>query len=230
MVGKTNSGGGGIGKVFAVIAVSYPVGSVCTCTKGTKVLTAKDTSGSSIFCIPESGTWTVVSTDGSFTRTIDMQMTTQNEVREITLSYRQWIFNNGERPIQMANGITQPGHSQGSGLIDGGVLWLTAYGTSNGIYWHTANPIDVTGYGVLTGTGRKNNDNGNDFGICISKNAIPFGTEGVYISTFPYESYYTRDRSIDIAALTGEWYVGAFINTNSVTTETRGALTQLFLE
>ena len=49
--------GGGI--PYAVIGVTYPSGSVCTCTSGTLTLTAKDTSGKAMFIIPSAGTWTV---------------------------------------------------------------------------------------------------------------------------------------------------------------------------
>lgn len=47
---------------YALIKVAYPQGATCTCTKGTTVLTAKDTYGSWIFEIPESGDWIVMAT------------------------------------------------------------------------------------------------------------------------------------------------------------------------
>lgn len=56
MVGITNSNG--IGKIYAVIGVTYPSGSTCTCTNGAKTLTAKDTTGRARFVIPSAGTWT----------------------------------------------------------------------------------------------------------------------------------------------------------------------------
>ena len=56
MVGITNSSG--IVKIYAVIGVTYPSGSTCTCTNGSKTLTAKNTSGKAIFVIPSAGTCT----------------------------------------------------------------------------------------------------------------------------------------------------------------------------
>lgn len=41
--------GGGIKEGYALIAVTYPSGSVCTCMNGSKTLKAKDTSGA--FCL-----------------------------------------------------------------------------------------------------------------------------------------------------------------------------------
>ena len=56
MTGKSNVAGT---KLFAAIGVTYPAGSTATCSKGTKTLTAKNTSGQWVFAIPEAGTWTV---------------------------------------------------------------------------------------------------------------------------------------------------------------------------
>lgn len=59
MIGSVNTGGGAT--AFAFIVATYPVGSTCTCTctETGKVLRAKDTSGSWVFEIPYTGTWTV---------------------------------------------------------------------------------------------------------------------------------------------------------------------------
>ena len=39
-------------KAFAVIGVTYPAGSVCTCSDGIKTLKLKDTGGQDFFLIP----------------------------------------------------------------------------------------------------------------------------------------------------------------------------------
>jgi hypothetical protein len=57
--------GGSSAKVYAVIGVTYPTGSTCTCTDGVKTLTAKDTTGKALFVIPSAGTWTVTAVSGS---------------------------------------------------------------------------------------------------------------------------------------------------------------------
>lgn len=46
--------------LYAIIAVTYPSGSICTCTNGTKTLKAKDTSGYALFNV-KAGTYTVES-------------------------------------------------------------------------------------------------------------------------------------------------------------------------
>lgn len=85
-IGKTNVGGGG--KAFAFIVVTYPSGSTCTCTDGTKVLKAKGTTGSFVFNIPYAGTWTVSCTDGTDTATEDIVISTKGQSESVDLSYR----------------------------------------------------------------------------------------------------------------------------------------------
>ena len=98
--------------VFATINVTYPAGSICTCTLGTKVLRAKDTTGTWTFEVPKAGTWVVkaVSADGSHTRQISVSITTKGETKGVTLAFKQYIFQNGEFKVPVTN----------SGNIDNG--------------------------------------------------------------------------------------------------------------
>lgn len=93
MVGITNSSG--IGKIYAVIGVTYPSGSTCTCTNVSKTLTAKNTSGKAIFVIPSAGTWTVKAVSGSKSTSKTVSITAEGQVETVTLSYELVLFNNG---------------------------------------------------------------------------------------------------------------------------------------
>ena len=93
MVGITNSSG--IGKIYAVIGVTYPSGSTCTCTNGSKTLTAKNTSGKAIFVIPSAGTWTVTAVSGSKSTSKTVSITAEGQVATVTLTYELILFNNG---------------------------------------------------------------------------------------------------------------------------------------
>lgn len=86
---------GGMGKAFAAISVTYPVGSVCTCTKGTKTFTAKDTSGSYLFLIPEAGTWTVSCTYGTWTKSANIVIDRQYQAEKLILAYEFIIWGDG---------------------------------------------------------------------------------------------------------------------------------------
>lgn len=87
--------GGGSGKLFAAIGVTYPAGSAVTCTNGIKTLTAKTTSGQWVFAIPEAGTWTVTSTDGTETASETVEITTEGQSAKIELSYGLLLYKSG---------------------------------------------------------------------------------------------------------------------------------------
>lgn len=59
----TASGGGG-GSVYAYAKIIYPAGSHCTCTQGSTVLTAPDTSGTCFFNLKGDGSYTIRTFDG----------------------------------------------------------------------------------------------------------------------------------------------------------------------
>lgn len=84
-----------VAAVYAVIGVTYPSGSVCTCTNGTLTLTAKDTSGKAIFVIPSTGTWTVTAVSGSKSTSKTVSITAEGQVEIVELTYGLYIFKNG---------------------------------------------------------------------------------------------------------------------------------------
>lgn len=93
MIGRTNAGGG-TGKSVAAISVTYPAGSTCTCSNGTKTLTAKDTSGVWLFTLPEAGIWVVSCTDGVNTATKNINLEYKTAV-SVALAYRFDIVTSG---------------------------------------------------------------------------------------------------------------------------------------
>lgn len=82
-------------KVYAVIGVTYPSGSTCTCTNGSKTLTAKDTTGKALFVIPSAGTWTVKAVKGSQSASKAVSITAEGQVATVTLTYELYIFKSG---------------------------------------------------------------------------------------------------------------------------------------
>lgn len=69
--------GGGGSKVVASITVTYPAGATCTCTLGSKVLTAKDTSGKWVFGLPSTGNWVVKAVKGSQSKSVTVNITAE---------------------------------------------------------------------------------------------------------------------------------------------------------
>lgn len=87
--------GGGGSKVVASIVVTYPAGSTLTCTLGSKVLTAKDTSGKWVFGLPSIGDWVVNATKGSQSTSKTISITAEGQVETVTLSYSLVVYEVG---------------------------------------------------------------------------------------------------------------------------------------
>ena len=87
--------GGGGSKIVASIVVSYPAGSTLTCTLGSKVLTAKDTSGKWVFGLPSIGDWVVKAVKGSQSASKAVSITAEGQVETVTLMFELLLFNNG---------------------------------------------------------------------------------------------------------------------------------------
>ena len=78
----------------ATISITYPAGSICTCSDGSTTFTAPDTSGSWVCVVPNTGTWTVKATNGTNTSTDTVSITTNEQRESVSLSYLV-VFANG---------------------------------------------------------------------------------------------------------------------------------------
>lgn len=87
--------GGGGSKVVASIVVSYPAGSTLTCTLGSKVLTAKDTSGKWVFGLPSTGNWVVKAVKGSKSKSATVNITAEGQTKTLTLMFETILWEAG---------------------------------------------------------------------------------------------------------------------------------------
>lgn len=155
MVGKTNAGGGGGGKLFAIIAVTYPAGSVCTCSNGTKTLKAKDTSGKALFNVPSAGTWTVSCTDGSSTVSKSVTITAAGQVESVKLSYDLILYDSGDEYTDITGGWSgfacYSGTSKGTFTKNSSSIYIKSNGSkgAQSIAAAPANKIDITDISTL---------------------------------------------------------------------------------
>ena len=88
-------GSGLASKPYAVIGVTYPSGSTCTCTNGSKTLKTKDTTGKALFVIPSAGTWTVKAVSGSKSKSKAVSITAEGQVEVVTLVYETVLWEAG---------------------------------------------------------------------------------------------------------------------------------------
>lgn len=133
------------GKSFAIIGVVYSEGSTCTCAKGDKVLTLKDTDGKGFFAVPEAGDWTVTAGDRSET----VSITEEGQVESLNLA-SFYIFKSGEG---LAEGYSIYGKAYGGGvvgnwtpIINDSFIQSTESGSRT---WAIAEPVDLRKYKVL---------------------------------------------------------------------------------
>ena len=140
--------GGGI--PYAIIGVTYPSGSTCTCTNGTRTLTAKDTTGKALFVIPAAGTWTVKAVSGSKTASKAVSITAEGQVETVKLAYALILFD-GTDNTAVTGGLklqvgTYDSAVVSSAPISGGKITFNKTGYV-GVY--PAKKADITKYSTL---------------------------------------------------------------------------------
>ena len=75
------------------IVIEYPEDSVCTCTNGIVSYTAPDTSGIWYCTVSDTGTWTITCTDGSYTKSKDVELSYDDNYANVLLSYFTVVIN-----------------------------------------------------------------------------------------------------------------------------------------
>ena len=139
MSGTIMSGRRGGVRLFSVISVTYPAGSVCTCTKGTKTYKAKNTSGRALFAVPEVGEWTVSCTDGTKTASKTVNITTDGQATSVTLAYELYLFSEIDGNV-------------GDWVADNAVTITSTYMTiddAGDSRAHTRDKVDLSMYNTL---------------------------------------------------------------------------------
>lgn len=215
----------GSSKPYAVIGVTYPAGSTCTCTNGSKTLTAKDTTGKALFVIPSAGTWTVKAVSGSKSKSKAVSITAEGQIETVVLSYELVLFDNGD-VTSLTGGwkATYYAENYGSAKIADGLITIqgaTAYGGSAAAYqtlYMTKNKIDFTPYNAFKA---HINTVSTNAALLIKTQQTLEGwwdtplTDGTCVG---YKKLTTSDAganaSVDISSLTGSYYVGFLVDGN----------------
>lgn len=143
----------------ATISVTYPAGSTCTCSDGSTTLTAPDTSGSYVFIVRNTGSWTVTATDGEDTTSDIVMIGSDGQSVNITLDYDTLLFNNGVDKTELTGGWTGYGYVVDSGYSgvsstvtiedDHLVMKMSSSKTFASSFASTVNTVDLTEYGNL---------------------------------------------------------------------------------
>lgn len=154
-----NMVGGGSGKLFAVIAVTYPAGSTCGITTDftnySDAIYAKDTSGYWLFTVPYAGNWAVLSFTGTPSNPDKVaykvvNITTKGQSESVTLSYELYIFKSGSGmtsgySAQFATAIS--GGSTSSSINTTAITW--ASNATHGGNMVISPAVDLSSYNTL---------------------------------------------------------------------------------
>lgn len=207
----TRRGGAGSGKAFAVIGATYPSGATVTCTNGTKTLKAKDTSGTALFVIPSTGTWTVKAVNGSQSTSKSVSITTEGQVKSVTLSFELVLFDNG-----VVDGYawdkSNAESGYGSAKVDNGLIYLYGYTWDNGLVLKTgwgeiglSTAIDLTEYNTL-----KVRLNKTDSALGTAKIQVGTTALGDNTATATVTLTAGATSSLDISSITGSKYISLY--------------------
>lgn len=94
---RNGFGQGGITEAYAVISVTYPAGTTCTCSNGEQTLAAKDPSGQWLFFIPSGGEWIVFCTDPNTEQQSSTPVTAEyNQIYFVSVQFQTRLLFDGE--------------------------------------------------------------------------------------------------------------------------------------
>lgn len=143
---------GGSGTPFAVIGVTYPAGSTCTCTNGTKTLKAKNTSGTALFVIPSAATWTVTCTDDEDIASQEVSITTEGQTETVALSYDLILIGDGNTHEDVTGGWANTGTYTLTLTDDGLTIAGHGGGNTGYIYPNNFDPALLDSYSTVSMT------------------------------------------------------------------------------
>lgn len=196
----------GTEKPFAIIGVTYPEGSTCTCSKDEIVLTLESTNGEDFFFIPEAGTWVV--TAGSKSKSVSI--TTEGQFEKVNLS--ELILFDGGDNTAVTGGWGIKGHNtpDTSKVTVGNELYITITGTQGANYkvWpiYPINTIDLSEHSTMKAYIKAGSNISGVFSLAILTN---IDINYAFASGDPLaQAYITSagENSLDISSVTGKCY------------------------
>jgi hypothetical protein len=217
------------GASFGTIAVSYPSGSICTCTCGSTVITAPDTTGLVVFKVSSAGTWNVKSTNGTQTATKDIVIPNDGEKfnTAITLEYSFVLFSSNS---PLPSKYTPDGYYAywGNGTAydeDNNKITIAESNTQREIVYFTP-AIDCSKYSKITFTGKQTTAGSAASYIYLGvTNTIPISGEDLpnYAASTTFNSdYFLSEHSVelDISGINTSCYLvvcGFYLSEGEVT-------------
>lgn len=212
----------------ATINVTYPAGSICTATDGAITLTAPDTTGTWACIVGNTGTWTVSCSDGSRTSADTVDITTDGQPQNVTLSYRLYLvrdgieqysfktdrgtFRHGTYNSKYCYGISSGGNAACIGYIQE-LFNLTQYKTLTIVMQHLDGWKGGHGSNVwINNTVPTIDVNTNLLSSYIARTAVDLGNS--------MDAHYTAEHTftLDISSINQNCYIGVNVSGTSAFT------------
>lgn len=229
-------GGGAKADVFAFIVVTYPAGSTLTATKGSKVLTAGDTTGKWVFDIPEAGTWVVTLTDEIRIKTKNVSVSEKGQREQLDIRYNVYYFRDGDVCSDVTGGWTPVSYRKNSYYTEGAptvtnnqdsktiAYRFTNVNRNNSGVYRTVNKIDVTNIDTLRfEISAEINTNISiaqfDIQIGISPLSAQYydgNNNIVKVLTDIAGSIPKKIENVDVSNVTGTYYIYVFLNSATI--------------
>ena len=193
--------GGGI--PYAIIGVTYPEGSVCTCSNGSVTLSAKDTTGKALFVIPTAGTWTVKAVKGSQSASKAVSITAEGQVATAELAYDYIIFSN-ETGLNSVYSDGGGGAAVTVSTDSNGIKILTFPTGGYGGMAYIKPSIDLTKYATLKISGYA----GANRRFCVWSQTPNSNNTGIVASATMSAGSAPSSYTIDVSILSCNCYLG----------------------
>lgn len=201
----------------AAINVSYPAGSILTCTDGSTTLTAGDTAGGWYFTIPNAGNWTVTATSGSNSASQTVSITADGQAEQVVLSYTTYLYNKGW--VGVATSLTavsadQTGNINGTDKANIVITYVDECiklyrGSYDGAAWaYTDVEIDLTNVDTIFCKTLSASSDSILFGAGKTNSLHPEASVALVANTL---------QSVDVSSLSGSYRIGFWGATSGYT-------------
>lgn len=190
---------------MATISVTYPEGSICTCSDGATTLTAPDTSGSHTFTVNSAGDWTVTITDGEATKSDVVSITEDGQSESIDIGYQILLFVAGGTRVSW---LTRTSGAGSVSITDDSIALngLQNGGNNNWQMVYTEEMYDLTNYTILRARLGTSSNTSRSIGVTLTPTSFAFNPSYVALKSSSATEAGT-EISVDITALTGEYYI-----------------------
>lgn len=193
----------GGGKVFAVIDITYPAGATCTCSSGSKVLTAPDTTGQWLAVVPNAGDWVVTITQAGQDSKTETVSVVEGHAYIVELTFQLWLYNSGNECVDITGGWGAV-RLKVTRNEDSITIVPTEQYAGNAGLLYTNNLIDLTNIKNLHINAFNNSDVDSYLPLQVAPTQESLSGVIAYVNVPKRQ---TATVSVDVTDITGEYYV-----------------------